>query len=99
MFATANHPSRPSKPPIQAQACTDVTYEHRLARMTQCIVHMLWLPLVLRLAASSVHSFAAMYSNNSRILAQHALIMYLGIPNNVCVTTAGVQVNAKRTGV
>ena len=47
-----------------------------LAQMIQCIAHMVWLLLmILRHAASSVHSIAAMYSAIMFVKTQHALIM------------------------
>ena len=56
-----------------------------LAHMTQCVAHMLWLLLmILRHAASSVHSLAAMYSAVMFVKTQHALIMYILIFQIMC---------------
>ena len=78
MFATALQTTHPGTDRRQIRTPW-------LAQMIQCIAHMVWLLLmILRHAASSVHSIAAMYSAIMFVKTQHALVMYILVFQIMC---------------
>ena len=77
MFATALQTTRPGTDRRQ-------TRTPWLAQTTQCIAHMLWLMLmILRHAASNVHSIAAICSAIMLITTRHVLIVGILIPHKL----------------
>ena len=80
MFATALQTTHPVVDRSRRQIRTPW-----LAQTTQCITHMLWLLLmILRHAASNVHSIAAIHSAIILVQTQHALVIFILIFQVMC---------------